>query len=50
MTYDKQRALQTLDTMIKTEQNKNVRVAADDLRYSLSLALVAYTEHQNALV
>lgn len=45
MTYDKQRALQILDTMIKTEQNENVRVAADDLRYALSLALVAYTEH-----
>lgn len=45
MTYQKDKALQILDTMIKTEQNENVRVAADDLRYALSLALVAYTEH-----
>lgn len=45
MTYDKQKALHILDTIIKTEQNENVRLAADDLRYALSLALVAYTEH-----
>ena len=45
MTYNKEKALQILDIMIKTEQNENVRVAADDLRYALSLALVAYTEH-----
>jgi hypothetical protein len=45
MTYDKQKALQILDTIIKNEQNENVRVAADDIRYALSLALVAYTEH-----
>lgn len=45
MTYQKDKALQILDTMIKTEQNENVRLAADDLRYALSLALVAYTEH-----
>lgn len=45
MVYNKDKALQTLDTMIKTEQNENVRLAADDLRYALSLALVAYTEH-----
>ena len=43
--YNKDKALQILDVMIKTEQNENVRVAADDLRYSLSLALVAYTQH-----
>lgn len=43
--YNKDKALQILDVMIKTEQNENVRVAADDLRYALSLALVAYTEH-----
>lgn len=45
MTYDKQKALRVLDAILKTEQNENVRVAADDLRYALSLALVAYTEH-----
>lgn len=45
MTYQKDKALQILDIMIKTEQNENVRVAADDLRYALSLALVAYTQH-----
>lgn len=43
--YNKQKALQILDTIINTEQNENVRLAADDLRYALSLALVAYTEH-----
>lgn len=45
MIYDKQKALQILDTIIKTEQNENFRLAADDLRYAQSLALVAYTEH-----
>lgn len=45
MTYNKEKALKILDIMIKTEQNENVRLAADDLRYALSLALVAYTEH-----
>lgn len=44
--YNKEKALQILDTMIKAEQNENIRLAADDLRYALSLALVAYTEHQ----
>lgn len=43
--YNKDKALQILDTMIKTEQNENVRLAADDIRYALSLALVAYTQH-----
>lgn len=43
--YNKEKALQILDAIIKTEQNENVRLAADDLRYALSLALVAYTEH-----
>lgn len=43
--YNKHKALQILDNIIKTEQNENVRVAADDLRYALSLALLAYTQH-----
>lgn len=43
--YNKQKALQILDTTIKTEQNENVRLAADDLRYALSLALIAYSSH-----
>lgn len=43
--YNKDKALQIIDTIINTEQNENVRLAADDLRYALSLALVAYTEH-----
>lgn len=43
--YNKDKALQILDAIIKTEQNENVRLAADDLRYALSLALVAYTQH-----
>lgn len=45
MTYNKQKALQILDTMIKAGHNENVSLAADDLRYALSLTLVAYTEH-----
>ena len=45
MTYNKEKALQILDTMIKTEQNENARLAADDLRYALSLALIAYSSH-----
>lgn len=43
--YNKEKALQILDAIINTEQNENVRLAADDLRYALSLALVAYAEH-----
>lgn len=43
--YNKEKALQILDDIIQSEQNENARLAADDLRYALSLALVAYTEH-----
>lgn len=43
--YNKEKALQILDDIIQSEQNENARLAGDDLRYALSLALVAYTEH-----
>ena len=43
--YDKYKALQILDNIIQSEQNENARLAADDLRYSLSLALIAYSSH-----
>ena len=43
--YNKEKALQILDDIIQSEQNENVRLAADDLRYALSLALIAYSSH-----
>lgn len=43
--YNKEKALQILDDIIQSEQNENALLAGDDLRYALSLALVAYTEH-----
>lgn len=45
MTYDKQKALQILDAIIQSEQNENARLAGDDLRYALNLALIAYSSH-----
>ena len=43
--YKKEKALQILDDIIQSEQNENVRLAADDLRYALSLGLICYSEH-----
>lgn len=43
--YNKEKALQILDDIIQSEQNEYSRLAADDLRYSLSLALIAYSSH-----
>lgn len=43
--YDKEKALQILDEIIQSEQNENTRLAADDFRYALSLALIAYSSH-----
>lgn len=43
--YKKEKALQILDDIIQSEQNENARLAADDLRYALSLALIAYSSH-----
>ena len=43
--YDKDKVLQILDDIIQSEQNENARLAADDLRYALSLALIAYSSH-----
>lgn len=45
MTYDKDKALQILDAIIQAEQNENARLAGDDLRYALNLALIAYSSH-----
>lgn len=45
MTYQKEKALQLLDDIVEIEQNENARLAADDLRYALSLGLICYTEH-----
>lgn len=45
MTYDKDKALQILDAIIHAEQNENARLAGDDLRYALNLALIAYSSH-----
>lgn len=45
MTYQKEKALQLLDAVIETEEKENTRLAADDLRYALSLGLICYTEH-----
>jgi len=44
-SYDKQKALQILDDIVQSEQNENARLAADDLRYALNLALIAYSSH-----
>lgn len=44
--YDKQKALDLIEQFIKNTDNENETCAAFDLRYALSLALVAYTEHQ----
>lgn len=43
--YNKDKALQILDDIIQSEQNENARLAADDLRYALNLALIAYSSH-----
>lgn len=43
--YNKDKALQILDDVIQSEQNENARLAADDLRYALNLALIAYSSH-----
>lgn len=43
--HNKEKALQILDEIIQAEQNENARLAADDLRYALSLALIAYSSH-----
>lgn len=45
MTYQKEKALQILGDIIQSEQNENARLAADDLRYALNLALIAYSSH-----
>lgn len=45
MSYNKQKALQILDAIIQAEQNENARLAGDDLRYALNLALIAYSSH-----
>ena len=45
MTYQKEKALQILDDIIQSEQNENARLAGDDLRYALNLALIAYSSH-----
>ena len=45
MTYNKDKALEILDDIVKTEQNENARLAGDDLRYALNLALIAYSSH-----
>lgn len=45
MSYNKDKALQTLDVIIQSEQNENARLAGDDLRYALNLALIAYSSH-----
>lgn len=45
MSYNKDKALQTLDVIIQAEQNENARLAGDDLRYALNLALIAYSSH-----
>lgn len=45
MTHNKEKALQIIDDIIQSEQNENARLAADDLRYALSLALIAYSSH-----
>lgn len=45
MNYNKQKALQILEEMLKGETNENIVCAVQDLQYALSLGLICYTQH-----
>lgn len=44
MSYNKDKALQILENMLKGETNENVITAIQDQQYGLSLGLVAYSQ------